>query len=122
MRRVEGFYWLIAAGLCGLAIWQALLLADTQTLLTPIVGLDFVPVYAGSRAVAAGLNPNDPNTIARILQEVGLGHFSSHNAYPASWGFLMLPWTGMEFSKLSFLWRDFLLAALIASAPLCAWC
>ncbi len=121
MRRVESLYWLIAVGLGLLAIWQALLLGDTQSPLTPKVGLDFVPVYAGSRAVAAGLNPNNPHTIARILQEVGLGHYSSHNAYPASWGFLLMPWTGMDFAKLFSIWRDFLLLALVVSAPFAAW-
>ncbi len=118
--KYQALPWCLAAVLGGVAAWQVMGLADLSTLTTPMVGLDLVPVYAGAHAVAQGVDPNDPGNIQRILGEVGVRHWSSHNAYPATWGFLMMPFRQIPFEVLARAWRLVLLVLLVGSAPLVA--
>ena len=112
--------WCLAGVLGLVAARQVVGLADVSDLTTPMLGLDLVPVYAGAHAVAQGVDPNDPGNIQRILGEVGIRHWSSHNAYPATWGFLMMPFREIPFESLARAWRQLLLLLLVCSAPLVA--
>ncbi len=81
--------------------------------------IDFAHYYTFTYAVALGLNPLDPEAVARVDRLLGLRRAMSPADYPPLFYLLMRPWTWLPFRPAAVLWLLAGQACLAATVWLC---